>query len=230
MSRQHVDVRREGILEATVAAIEARGMATLRVADVARDLGISSGLVFYHFETKAKLLAAALEFAVDRDLARLDAALAPDLPPIRALAAVLSSYGPTGSAAGWRIWIDAWAMALREPAIRRMLRRLDDRWRAALRQVIEAGVPSGAFRCPDPEATVARIGGLLDGLSVGVLVYGSVSPQQLRTWVRAATAAELAVDETVLAESVLAGPDQVRPASSPAPRRRSTPAGRGGMH
>ncbi len=228
MARQQVDVRREGILEATVAAIEARGMAALRVADVARDLGVSSGLVFYHFDTKAKLLAAALEFAVDRDLARLDAALAPHLPPTQALAAVLASYGPTGSAAGWRIWIDAWATALREPAIRRMLRRLDDRWRAALRHVIVAGVESGDFHCADTEATVARLGGLLDGLSVGVLVYHSVSRGQLRTWVRAAAAAELGVAETVLAEAVLAETGHVTPANSVGRRPRSARAGQGG--
>lgn len=221
MARQQVEVRRESILEATVAAIEAKGMATLRVADVARDLGVSSGLVFYHFDTKARLLAQALEFAVDRDLGRLDAALVPPRPPTQVLAAVLAAYGPTGSAAGWRLWIDAWATALREPAIRRMLRRLDDRWRDALRQVVSAGVDTGDFRCADVEATVARIGGLLDGLSVGVLVYGSVRRSQLRAWVRAAAAAELGIDPMALERSA-----HVKPASSRVHRSRSTPVGR----
>ena len=32
---------------------------------------------------------------------------------------MLRSYGPTGRAKGWRIWIDAWALAQRDPQIRK---------------------------------------------------------------------------------------------------------------
>src|SRR5262245_57729558 len=107
MGRQKVDVRREEILAATVAEIEATGMSSLRVADIASSLGVSSGLVFYHFDTKDALLVAAFEFAVARDLARLDRALAKGSTPTERLARILAAYGPTGSAQGWTIWIDA---------------------------------------------------------------------------------------------------------------------------
>ena len=35
--------------------------------------------------------------------------------PVDRLRRVLRLYGPTGRATGWRIWIDAWALAQREP-------------------------------------------------------------------------------------------------------------------
>jgi hypothetical protein len=60
-------------------------------------------------------------------------------------------------------------------------------------------VLAGDFTCADPVATVARIGALLDGLSVAALVYRSVSRGQLSRWVRDATAAELRIDPVVLA-------------------------------
>lgn len=194
MARRTVEVRREEILKATVHQIEKRGMAAVRVSDIAASLEVSSGLVFYHFETKDALLVAALEFAVERDLRRLDKTIRAGGTPVEPLSRVLASYGPTGSARGWTLWIDAWAMALREPSIRVCLRRLNDRWRAVLEESIADGVESGDFRCADPNASVARIGALLDGLSVTALVYRSITRATLRSWVIEAAAAELGIE------------------------------------
>ena len=198
MVRQKVEVRREEILTATIAQIEARGMATVRVGDVAAALGVSSGLVFYHFDTKDALLVAALEYAVERDLRRLDRTIRRGRTPMERLNRVVSSYGPTGSASGWTLWIDAWATALREPTIRRGLRRLDERWRTVLQAAITEGADTGDFRCADPRASAARIGALLDGLSVAALVYRTVSRAQLRQWVAEATASELGIEVSQL--------------------------------
>ncbi len=49
--RRRNEVRREEILAATVYQAGRLGMERLRVRDVAESLGISSGLVFYHFDT-----------------------------------------------------------------------------------------------------------------------------------------------------------------------------------
>lgn len=198
MVRQKVEVRREAILRATIGQIEAHGMATVRVADIAGSLGVSSGLVFYHFDTKNALLIEALEYAVDRDLGRLEKALSRSLGATDRLKRVLSSYGPTGNAPSWTLWIDAWATAIREPTIRLALTRLDDRWRSALTGVVTEGVDAGDFECDDPAAAVARIGALLDGLSVAVLVYRTVTRTQLRRWAREATAVELGLDPAAL--------------------------------
>jgi AcrR family transcriptional regulator len=198
MGRQRVEVRREEILRSTIKEIERTGMSSLRVADVASDLGVSSGLIFYHFDTRDGLLVSALEFAVERDLTRLDKAVASGSSAVERMRRVLASYGPTGAAPGWTLWIDAWATALREPNVRDALRRLDDRWRQSLEDVINEGVLAGDFACADPVATVARIGALLDGLSVGVLVYRSVSRANLRAWVREAAAAELGIQPALL--------------------------------
>ena len=196
--RQSVDVRREEILTATLEQVDRLGLAATRVADVAQALGVSSALVFYHFGTKDSLLADAFAHAVQRDLDRLDAAVARGKDPVDRLRRVLRMYGPTGDAAGWRLWIDAWALAQREPVIRRVLRRLDDQWDAVLREVVEAGVEEGVFVCDDPAATVARTSALLDGLSVANLVYRNVSRQDLRRWVGDGLAADLGLEPGAL--------------------------------
>src|SRR6478672_3875418 len=114
-----------------------------------------------------------------RDADRLDRALAKAGEPLERLRRVLTSYGPTGAAHGWTLWIEAWSTALREPSIQASLRKLDKRWRDALEHVITEGVATGAFECHDPKSTVARVGALLDGLSVASLIYKSVSRRQL---------------------------------------------------
>jgi AcrR family transcriptional regulator len=198
MGRRKVEVRREEILVATIAEIEKSGMSALRVSDIAGSLGVSSGLVFYHFDTKDALLVEALEYAVVRDADRLDRALAKEGEPLERLRRVLTSYGPTGAAHGWTLWIEAWSTALREPSIQASLRKLDKRWRDALEDVITQGVGSGAFACDDPKGTVARVGALLDGLSVASLIYKSVNRKQLQSWVRDVTADELGIPRAEL--------------------------------
>jgi len=189
--RRAVEVRREEMLAATTQLLDRIGLAAIRVSDVAKELGVSPGLVFYHFGSKDTLVAEAFGYAVDQDLDRLDQAVARGTEPVDRLRRVLQLYGPTGSATGWRLWIDAWALAQREPEIRKVLRTMDDRWCAVLRDVVEDGVQEGVFTCPDPAATVSRVSALLDGLSVANLVYRNVSRADLRRWVAEEVAGQL---------------------------------------
>ena len=197
-ARRSVEVRREEILSTTVELLDRLGLASTRVADVAVALDVSPALVFYHFGTKDDLVAEAFAHAVERDLRRLEKAASGSTDPVERLRRVLRLYGPTGTAVGWRIWIDAWALAQREPVIRKVLRRLDQRWTTSLQEVVAAGVADGSFTCPDPAASVARVSALLDGLSVATLVYRSVTRAQLREWVAEAVARELGLDAAAL--------------------------------
>lgn len=191
MARRKPEVRREEILAATVVEVERRGFAQTRVVDVAVALGISPGLVFYHFATKERLLTAALEYAVVSDLTRLDLALSRATSAADRLTAVLRLYAPQGKARGWALWIDAWAAALRQPEMRRTIRRLDLRWQDALAVVIADGVAAGEFRCGDPRAAAQRLTALLDGLAIQATLHRRLSRRQLVEWVRQAAAAEL---------------------------------------
>ena len=196
--RRAVELRREEILVATLEQVNRHGLAATRVADVAGALEVSPALIFYHFGTKDELLAEAFTHAVQRDLDRLHAAVARGADPVDRLRRVVRLYGPTGDAPGWRLWIDAWAAAQREPEIRKVLRHLDRRWDAVLQGVVEDGVADGTFRCTDPAATVARVSALIDGLSVANLVYRTVSRADLRRWVADLLADELDLDRALL--------------------------------
>ncbi len=195
MARRKVEVRREEILRATCDEVARRGFANTRAADVAAALGISTGLVFYHFDSKDALLSAAFAYAAERDLERLDAASTGNGSARRRLARILRMYGPEGPGAGWALWIDAWSAALRSPAMAEVSRRLDVRWKDTVAEVIAQGVAAGELTCPDPSAAAWRITATIDGLAVQTTVHeGVLSRRQINRWVRAVAAAELGVE------------------------------------
>ncbi|MFE3634617.1 TetR family transcriptional regulator C-terminal domain-containing protein [Streptomyces cellostaticus] len=190
--RLSVAERREELLRAAIGQIEARGVAAVRIADVASALGVSNALVLYHFSTKEKLVAAAFAYAAEDDLARLRALLGRRASALRRLRSAVRWYAPTGQAKGWRLWIEGWAVSLREPALRAVTRDLDQQWKAAIAEVIAEGVAAGEFTCPDPGGTALRLTALLDGLAVQLTSYpGAVPPARAQQWVNDALATEL---------------------------------------
>jgi AcrR family transcriptional regulator len=191
--------RREELLRAAIEQIEARGVAAVRIADVASALGVSNALVLYHFSTKERLVADAFAFAAEGDLARLRKLLGRRTTALRRLRSAVRWYAPTGPAKGWRLWIEGWAVSLREPALRDVARDLDRRWKAALAEVIAEGVAAGEFRCPDPAGTALRLTALLDGLAVQLTSYdGAVSRARAQEWVEEALDRELGLGAQTL--------------------------------
>lgn len=190
--RLSVAERREELLRAAIEQIEARGVAAVRIADVASALGVSNALVLYHFSTKERLVADAFAYAAEGDLAHLRKLLGRRTTALLRLRSAVRWYAPTGPAKGWRLWIEGWAVSLREPALGEVARGLDRRWKAALAEVIAEGVAAGEFRCPDPAGTALRLTALLDGLAVQLTSYdGAVSRSRAQEWVEEALTREL---------------------------------------
>ncbi|MFJ3905261.1 TetR/AcrR family transcriptional regulator [Streptomyces sp. NPDC090025] len=198
MARERLSVaeRREALLRAAVAQIEARGVAAVRIADVAQELGVSNALVLYHFATKEQLVAAAFTDAAERDLARLRTLLGRRTTAVRRLRAAVRWYAPTGQAKGWRLWIESWAVALRDPALREVAGSLDRAWKTELAAVLAEGVAAGEFPCPDPTASAWRLTAFLDGLAVQATSYAGALPRTtLLAWADEALARELGLPD-----------------------------------
>jgi AcrR family transcriptional regulator len=192
-------VRQEEILRAAADVVSRVGFARTRVVDVAEQLSCSTALIFYHFDTKERLLSEAFALAAETDLARLRRAVARTGDAATRMRSVLRLYAPAGTALGWTLDIDAWAEALRTEEIRDVTVRLDEQWRLAIQQVITDGVSSGEFTCPDPAASAARIAAMLDGLAVATQVRRALPRIRAARWVAELAAREVGVDAAVLA-------------------------------
>jgi AcrR family transcriptional regulator len=184
--------RRAEILDAAVGVVLERGFAGTRVVDVADALGISSGLVHYHFDSKDELLAETLRHAADADIARLEKAVAQLDDPLRRLDRVLREYLPEQRRdQSWVIWVDAWGQAIRNERLRNILTELDLAWSGALETVLHDGVAAGAFHCPDPAGAARRLSAMLDGLGLDVILHGGPSRKRLLQDARIAATAEV---------------------------------------
>lgn len=171
MRSQRAQIRRVEILAAALAEVSARGISALRVADVAAVLGISSGLVFYHFDSKEKLIAETFRFAADHDLQELDEILRRPEPVAARLGLAATQYGPSGDAHGWRIWIEGWSEAERNDHLRETIERLNDAWLDGLIGLIHEGVGTGEFTVDDPDVAATHILALLDGTGVRAALW-----------------------------------------------------------
>jgi len=207
MARHQAEIRREEIVQAAVTVVARLGFARTRIADVAAELGVSRALVFYHFDTKERLLSEAFLHAAQADLARLDRVVARAGTAAARLGGVLRLYAPTGAAPGWRMDLDVWGEALRSPELLEVSRRVDRRWRAAIEQVVADGVRSGEFVCARPKQAAERIAVMLDGLGVATQVRGSVPRARATRW-----AAEHAAREVGVAPDALLSHSPHRPA------------------
>ena len=197
MGRQQADVRREEILRAAATVVSRKGFARARVADVAAQLGISAGLIFYHFDSKERLLSEAFAMASERDLAAMEEAVSGPGTHVERLRTVLRLYQPSGNAEGWSRDIDAWAEGLYTEEIREVCRRNDARWRGGLQRLVAEGVAAGEFRTNSPQDAALRIAVVLDGLAVASQVRGTLSRGRAALWADEHAARELGLPQPV---------------------------------
>ena len=157
-------IRRPQLLAAAAQVIGERGFAATRIADVAERAGTSPAGVLYWFESRDELLAEALTFAEETFAEQLRARLAYlDTPSERLVSLIESSVAADDD---WKLWIEIWTRALRDPKLAESRQRLDDRWRAQIAEVVSEGQATGDFRGPDPDRAALELSALMDGLAV----------------------------------------------------------------
>lgn len=202
MQRKRAQVRRVEILSATIKQIQARGMGALRISDVAASLEVSPALIVYHFETKERLLAEALQHAAERDLLKLRRIVRGSGPADERLMAALHWYAPTGRARGWIIWIDGWAESMWDKAIASVLNDLQQQWTEVIAGLIDEGVDEGSFVVDDSFDAASRITALLDGLAIRTIVHGGrLRRDVLLGWLIRQAAWELGTDPAALSQA-----------------------------
>lgn len=197
------DNRRAELLEATRRIVLERGLANTRVADIAKAVNVSGGLIHYHFATKDELITAMLRATLDIENAALDSVVNAPTSPVARLDEVLHYYIPESrSDQSWLLWLDVWNTALREPAVREIASQVERTWLDALERVIRDGVAAEEFVCPDPAGAAERIDAMLDGLVIRYTLHPNVlSQERLLEHARMAAAREVGVDPQALSQA-----------------------------
>src|SRR5262245_39596608 len=100
---------RARILKAALELIIEAGIDRVRVAEIARRAGMSSGQVMYYFTSKEHILLETLAWREHQDIIRMRAALSRLPSGWRQLERFVHFYLPSSNAdPSWILWIEAW--------------------------------------------------------------------------------------------------------------------------
>ena len=162
-------LRREQIVRATVRCLARDGYARLTMKKVAREAGVSQGILHYYFADKRAMLVATLT-AVSRDVDRRVAAAqsrAPREPAARLRALVRTCLAvAVDRPEFWVVFLEFWGEMVHDRRLRAVNAEVYTRTRRLLARLIADGVRAGRFRAVDPERAAAVVLGLVDGVSL----------------------------------------------------------------
>jgi len=162
-------VRREQIVRATIRCLAREGYTRLTMKKVAREAGVSQGILHYYFADKRTMLAATLE-AVTRDLDRRVAAAQSRTgrdarARLRALVRACLEVA-VSRPEFWVVFVEFWGEMLHDRRLRDLNTAVYSRTRRLIGRLIAEGVRAGRFRSVDPRRASAVVLGLIDGLSL----------------------------------------------------------------
>jgi AcrR family transcriptional regulator len=159
---------RDRVLKAALDLIIEVGVDQVRLAEIARRAGMSSGQVMYYFTSKEHILLETLAFQEYQDTMRRQAALATVTGAWRQLERFIELYLPgTPPDPSWILWMEAWARAPHNKQVSRFLEELLNPWRDDLAALVARGVAEGAFAPPDAASDFTRrFIAVLDGLAL----------------------------------------------------------------
>lgn len=176
-SRESQEVRREQILEAAFEVATRDRLDGLTVRSVAREAGLSTGLVFFYFKTKEALLVELLDWLLEMTIVVKTGGKVLSLPTARerflarlreAVASVVRERRQV------ELFFYYWVMGTRHPEVREKIRVALDRYRNVFRPLAEEVLreePELAGR-----ATAEGMAGVAVGIVEGCSVQASMDP------------------------------------------------------
>jgi AcrR family transcriptional regulator len=200
MSRPDDGDRRAEILAATVQLITERGTNAIRLADVADAAGVSIGLITHHFRNREGLLAATFRYESER-IANTEPPPTEDRTALERLVRYVWLRTPAGSVSAatafpvWSFWLDFWALASHQTAVREQFGPIYHTVSIPLRQALTDGIAAGEFSPRGKVADLAyRITAMIDGLALRTLL-GDIEPDHMLTLLVDGLCAELELDD-----------------------------------
>jgi AcrR family transcriptional regulator len=162
--------KRTQLLVAAAATIVTRGYEAVRLRDIARESGVSTGMIQYYFESRDELLTAAFEHAVIEQIATWTRISNAQDDPWRRLLSLLDLIsGELTSVEQCIIWTELCSCAARHEHLRPLVRTIYREWETLLAAAVRAGVERGVFQLRLPEADVtSALVAIIDGVEVAI--------------------------------------------------------------
>lgn len=173
---------RQAILAVAAGMIARHGIHGLRVERVAKEAGVSTALLYYHFGNRSGLVNAAFEYASELAPSTALRLASDDQSGYEAVAAAL--LAELDESPGVRdfsvVWGDVSANAVFEPELRPSVRTITRAWRMTVAETIDRGIKDGSIRSDvDPDEAAELLIVLVDGFCIRWL-SGSLELERAR--------------------------------------------------
>lgn len=158
--------RRRAIASAAVDAIATNGLSGVKLTDIARMAGVTTGSIAHYFSDKDAVLAAALEEVCTRLFIQIGA---PDtLPRLEDIATVLPTSDEKRKE--WKVWLAYWGRATHAPALAQIHRQ----YYAEIESAVAENM-NGLH--PDPHLAAAAIIAAVDGIGTRATLEPDLWPE-----------------------------------------------------
>jgi AcrR family transcriptional regulator len=152
------DIRRTGILDSAVRAMNERGLRGAGMRDIARAAGLSTGNLYYYFRNKEELVYACQDRAVEQLLEVLDCARPRDGAEEQ-LASLIDGHLRVVMDGGASLHLEL--DALPKPLFKRIVQKRD-KYERGVRELIVAGQREGAVRAGESKLQAFALLGALN--------------------------------------------------------------------
>ncbi len=165
--------RRQQLIDATMKSIARKGMSSVTLGDVAREAGLSQGIVNLHFKSKDNLLTETLTCLADEYKTQFDGALekagsrpADMLRALMKLDLRPSICDPQKIA----VWFSFWGEVKSRPTYRRICDQSDRYYDEVIAELCAAIIEDGAYEGVSAATTAEALGAMTNGLWLSCLI------------------------------------------------------------
>ena len=160
--------RRKLFAEAAISVIAEKGLENLRLVDIAREAGLTTGSLTHYFNDKDQVVAAALDHVIETALAQANSTEDGLIPALLAFLPL----DRDGHAAA-RVWLAFFSQSIGRPSLSCMHRQYYEEFVEALVRILSS-IPALKSHTPDALTMTAN---LLIALVDGILVRATLDPQ-----------------------------------------------------
>jgi len=165
--------RRLQLIDATMICIARKGMGSTTLGDVAKEAGLSQGIVNLHFESKENLLNETLRYIADDYKTRFNRALDKSAPDAASKLAALMELDLRPSILDRRklaVWFAFWGEVKSRPRYREICKKSDEYYDEVLCSLCEEIITDGQYKNVSPLAVATVLTSMTNGLWLSYLI------------------------------------------------------------
>ncbi len=166
-------LRREQLIEATISCISRKGFARTTLAHVAKEAGLSQGIVSFYFKSKEGLLLETFaHLAAEYEAVWKDAVKRTDADPVAALDAIIEiDLGPeVCNRRKVSVWTAFWAESLGRPKYRKLCQELVAAYKDQTREMCRQIADNGGYENVHVDNVSQGLNAMIDGYWVNLVI------------------------------------------------------------